>query len=256
LILSDVGATIQILGLIGKEDNIPAERPGRMSECLACLDVSTWFDAISARTFPSDSEHSSMTAIWKHCRLVAQYAQLVAESLNSISSEDAYLVGLLHEIGTIATVLGWPDGKPGRNDQSALLAIEGALPLFVLAAMRSVNDPGTLSTWRFILTAAHELAGSRPELDASALQSIDSMGICFRWGSLLPLEAKCSSEASAVQRLGAREAKDLLYCVKPEPSRGVRLPVPIQPVAHAPQYKTKAPTVKCRNQSPLSWLDF
>jgi len=59
--------------------------------------------------------------------------------------------------------------------------MERALPLFVLAAMRSVNDPYAPLTWRFILTAAHELAGAREEFDEYALQAIDSIGICARW---------------------------------------------------------------------------
>jgi len=96
-----------------REGDLGAGQPRRMGECLASLDVGVWFNVISARTFASDREHSKMTAVWKHCRLVAQYAQLVAESLEGISADEAYLVGLLHEIGAIATVLEWPKDCPG-----------------------------------------------------------------------------------------------------------------------------------------------
>jgi hypothetical protein len=171
LVLSDVGATIKVLRLISREYDFVAERPSRMGECLASLDVDDWFGAISAQTFPCDRDNSATTAVWKHCRLVAQYAQLVAESLDDVSPEDAYLVGLLHEIETIPTVLGWPNLGPGT-----ILATEGSLPLFVLAAMGSVNDSCSSSTWRFILTAAHELADNQTEVDAFAFQNEDSMG--------------------------------------------------------------------------------
>jgi hypothetical protein len=171
LILSDVGATIQILRLIGREYNLAAERPSRMGDCLSSLDVDDWFTAISARTFPCDRRHAATTAVWRHCRLVAQYAQLVAESLDTVSPEDAYLVGLLHGIGEIPAALGWPNCGRGGTDAAALAAMEGTLPLFVLAALRGMNDSSSLSGWRFILTAAHELAGSCMDLVPSEQHS-------------------------------------------------------------------------------------
>jgi hypothetical protein len=170
LVLSDVGATIQILRLIGREYEFAAEHPSRMGDCIASLDAGTWFDAISARTFACDREHAATTSLWNHCRLVAQYAQLVAESLEGISPEEAYLVGLLHEMRTIPTVLGWPS--------TALLAMEGSLPLFVLAAIRSMTDSSSSSTWKFILTAAHELAAARANFDPSALHNFSSTAWC------------------------------------------------------------------------------
>ncbi|MGD0096769.1 MAG: HDOD domain-containing protein [Terracidiphilus sp.] len=164
LILSDVGATIQVLRLVGREYEYAVERPSRMVDCISSLDVDSWFSAISARTFPCDRAHAATTAVWRHSRLVAQYAQLVAESLDDVFPEDAYLVGLLHGIGDIPAALGWPGCGRGGADASALSAMEGTLPLFVLAAMRSIHDSTALSGWRFILTAAHELAGSRMDL--------------------------------------------------------------------------------------------
>jgi hypothetical protein len=177
LILSDVGATIQILRLVGKEYENAAERPSRMGECIASLDVGAWFGAISAQTFADDREHSATTAVWKHSRLIAQYAQLVAESTEDISPDDAYLVGLLHTIGTIPAALGWPfDGRDGQG-QSTLLAMEESLPLFVLAALRGTGDSSTSSAWRFILTAAHKLVCTRVDYDASAFWGERSMAV-------------------------------------------------------------------------------
>ena len=176
LILSDVGATIQILRMIGREYEYAAERPSRMGDCIASLDVSAWFDAISARTFACDRAHAATTAVWRHSRLVAQYAQLVAESLDGVSPEDAYLVGLLHGIGDIPAALGWPGCGRGGTDAGALSAMEGTLPLFVLAAIHSINDSSSSSGWRFILTAAHELAGSRMDLVPFALHGSSYAG--------------------------------------------------------------------------------
>lgn len=163
LILSDVGATIQILRLVGREYDFAGERPKRMGECIASLDVDTWFGAIAARTYACDKEHSAVSAFWDHSRLVAQYAQLVAESLDGVSSEDAYLVGLLHNIGGIPKILGWPGGESWGINPRALSAIEGTLPFFVLDATRRGKASRYTSVWRFILSAAHELASEAAE---------------------------------------------------------------------------------------------
>lgn len=154
LVLSDVGATLRILRLVGNEYEFATEPLCRMGDCLASLDAGTWFDAISARTLACDHEHAS--SLWYHCRLVAQYAQLVAESLDGVSPEEAYLVGLLHEIETIPKVLGWANEG---------LRLESALPPFVLSAIRTMNDPCSSSIWKFILTAAHKLAGTETDFD-------------------------------------------------------------------------------------------
>lgn len=169
LILSDVGATIHVLRLVGREYEAAAEHPSRMADCLASLDAGAWFEAISARTFPCDPEHAATTALWNHCRLVAQYAQLVAESIEGVSPEEAYLVGLLHEIGDIPNVLGRPNRALGAGEPTALRAMEGSLPLFVLAAIRSMDDCSYSSTWRFILSEAHKLAGTSTHCSLSPL---------------------------------------------------------------------------------------
>jgi hypothetical protein len=113
---------------------------------------------------------------------VAQYAQLVAESLDGIYPEDAYLVGLLHEIKTIPNVLGWPNSGLGDRESVVLAAMEGSLPLFVLSAIRSVNNSSSSSssTWSFILNAAHELAEARTAFDAPSLHEFDplTVGTC------------------------------------------------------------------------------
>jgi hypothetical protein len=186
LILSDVGATIHILGLVGREYDAAEYFPTRMGDCIASLDVCSWFGAVSARTFSCDQEHLSTTIIWSHCRVVAQYAQLVAESLDDISPEDAYMVGLLHEMGAIATVLGWPRGDGGAMDPTDLFAAELALPPFVLAVGRAITGSRPSSTWRSILTTAHELAGGEMDFDSSALQCGISTEIRSGWRRHLP----------------------------------------------------------------------
>lgn len=233
LVLSDVGATLQVLRLIGREFDFAMGGPSRMGDCLASLDVHAWFGAMSARAFASDSEHEATTALWKHCRLVAQYAQLVAESLDGVCPEDAYLVGLLHEAGAIPALLGWPIGNSNTSDPDAQLAMEGSLPLFVLAAMRSVNDLCRKSTWRLILTAAHELAGARTDYDVSMLDGIDSVGIDSRWKRFLPSEAEGLPVTPAAPGFGFYEEPDFCCLPTQQLRTAARPPVLIRTVVTA-----------------------
>lgn len=162
-VLSDVGATIQVLRLIGKEYEVASERPYRMGDCLASLDVRDWFGAISAHSFVCDQAHSAMTEVWRHCQKVGQYAQLAAEAFDEICPEDAYLVGLLHGCEAIPALMGWAGARPAPSEDDLLLAMEGTMPLFVLAALRSLNDR-TPSAWKYILNTAHQLAETRVDM--------------------------------------------------------------------------------------------
>ena len=177
LVLSDVGATIQVLRLVGREFESNGERPSRMVECLASLDVESWFAAISAQTYACDREHSETAALWRHSRLVAQYAELIAYSLNDISPEEAYLVGLLHEMRSFPSVLGWPNSDADGMSICSMVANEESLPPFVVAAMREVNDTYAASTWKFILSAAHRLAEFHTDANAFPPEDSDPVEI-------------------------------------------------------------------------------
>jgi len=166
IILSDVGATLQVLQLIADQHAASEDCFSSMAHCLASLDVQDWFDKISARTFRCDGEHAQTAAVWQHCRVIAQYAQFVAESIDGISAEAAYLIGLLHEIETIPSTLGW------LNSADKPPALEAALPPFVHAALSSIKDSDSPPVWKCILTAAHHLAGAGIGFDPSMPASV------------------------------------------------------------------------------------
>jgi hypothetical protein len=177
LVLSDVGATIQVLRLIGNQYEFTLDRPKRMEECLASLDVNMWFDAVCSRTFACDDQHIATTALWKHCRLVAQHSQFIAESLEGVSPENAYLVGLLHESQFIPAVMALDRCERDLISSASTCSMDGSLPLFVLAALRSVKGAHPRSTWKFILTKAHELIGAKIDFDAVVLDVINMPGV-------------------------------------------------------------------------------
>jgi hypothetical protein len=171
LVLSDVGATLQVLRLVGQEYEFATENLSSMADCLAGLDAGTWFHEISVHTFACDDDHAAITCLYYHCRLVARFARLVAESLQGVSPEEAYLVGLLHEMEALPNALGW-------HARERLM--DGLLPPFVLSAIRSANDSS--SVWKLILNAAHELAARNADCDPSAIHDFGSIGItCSRF---------------------------------------------------------------------------
>jgi len=155
LVLSDIGATIQILRLVERAFDCKEERPYRMSDCLASFGAETWFAAISAFGFSHGGSHTAATALWRHCHLIAQYTQLLSEWLEHVSPEDAYLVGLLHGIDAMSPALDWP-----QAGQNVISSFESVLPSFVCKAMRSVKELGPSSDWGFLLRVAHDLAGA------------------------------------------------------------------------------------------------
>jgi hypothetical protein len=129
--------------------------------------------------FSRDLEHSTLSEFWEHSRLVAQYAQLVAESIDDISPEDAYLVGLLHGVREFPAVLHWENLEHRAGCPDSLTAIEGTLPPFVLTGIDSGIDSTHPSSWSVILTAAHELASVRLNYRCGADSRLDRMGNAF-----------------------------------------------------------------------------
>lgn len=159
LVLSDVGATIQILRLSGGDYCAATDRPSRMVDCLSSLDASEWLRAITRRTFVCDRAHLAEAALWKRCRTMAQYTRLAAESVDSISPEDAYLAGLLYDVSALAKLVTDADDT-SVEVRTAEAAIRGVMPLFVLDALDRSEDASSSNPWGFILNVAYALAVS------------------------------------------------------------------------------------------------
>ena len=154
LILKDVGATLQMMRLVARDFPIPDERPSRMVDCLAALDTSTWFAALAANSKPCSKTPTEISSMWNHCRNVAQYARLIAESLGEMMGEEAYLAGLLHEVENMAFVLG----KKGPAASGDGVKLNQVLSPSVVTALQSAKQRDSGSIWRYVLASAHALA--------------------------------------------------------------------------------------------------
>lgn len=162
LILSDLGATLQVLRLAGREYGDAEGRPVRVEDCIADLGVQACMDAMSAHRMPRDLRSPAVTELWRHSREIARHAQHLAGQTAEVDPDQAYLVGLCHSIGSLPGVLGL-EGKTcpkfERVRRGLELAREWSLPGCVVGYFSDLETRGGKSAWLGIVQAAHRLAG-------------------------------------------------------------------------------------------------
>ena len=181
VVLEDVGATLQILRLIGEEYAVEDERPIRIEDCIASLNAETWFHAVCASTL---IQNSKLVDAWQHAKRIGYYAEQLATNEEGLRPGEGYLIGLLHEVGRLPELLGWqsasdssPEGQPASEPLGALLAQHWHLPSCVVEATREQEAPGIFAK---LLKAAHDClteddAGERyPEQALAAMVEADS----------------------------------------------------------------------------------
>ncbi len=153
VVLADVGATLQILRLIGEEYPCEEDRPTRIADCLVSLDSQSWYAAICGASLANNKE---ALELWQHFRRVALHARELAAQAGGLSPDEAYLVGLLCELGRLPEVLGWDTYTSIAEHETAgiLLADYWRLPAYLLAAIREQQHAAPCSRWNAVLLAA------------------------------------------------------------------------------------------------------
>jgi HD-like signal output (HDOD) protein len=176
VVLQDLGATLQILRLVGEEYGLADGRPIRIEDCIASLDTQTWFEAVSAMTL---EQNSRAATAWQHAKQIGRYAEQLAEQEDGLRPGEGQLVGLLHEIGKLPELLGWQRSVLAHEDRAAvaaMLAEHWNLPNCVLAAAREQTEASqTAARWSGILRAAHACAQQE---DARARQGCKASASC------------------------------------------------------------------------------
>jgi hypothetical protein len=166
LVLGDLGATVQILRLAGREYG-DAEGPSRIEDCIADLGVRACMEAMSEQITVRDSHHDPVARLWAHSREIAQYAKLVAEEMPDVNPEQAYLVGLLHAIESLPAVLGWDLSETGMFDNALTglkMVREWSFPRFVVESFDERHPAGLANRWAEIVRTAHHCA-TRSSID-------------------------------------------------------------------------------------------
>jgi HDOD domain len=162
LVLSDLGATLQVLRLAGREYGLAEGRPTRVEDCIADMGLQACIEAMSAQLVPRGGSSMVIAELWSHCREIARQSKHIAEQTVDIDPDQAYLVGLCHSIGSLPAVLGWSGSKSQGFDSALLgleLAREWSLPGCVFDYFCDVQRCGGQSPWPEIVQAAHRCAG-------------------------------------------------------------------------------------------------
>lgn len=161
VVLSDLGATVQIFRLAGQEYGNGEGSPTRIEDCISGLGVSACLEAVSAETIAHDHRYTAVTETWAHSREIARYAKLVADEMQDVNPDEAYLVGLFHSIALLPPVLGW-FGSEGRTIDFARagfqMAKQWALPRFAVDYFNGTERDKSGSPWAEIVSKAHRYA--------------------------------------------------------------------------------------------------
>lgn len=190
LVLSDLGATLQVLRLAGREYGDAEGRPVRVEDCIADLGVQACMDAMSARLMPHKVRSPAVAELWRHSREIALHAQHLAQHTLDVDPDQAYLIGLCHSIGSLPSVLEL-DGTTchgfNRVRRGGELAREWSLPDCVVEYFTDQEKCAGISAWLGIVQEAHRCAGE-PTTD------------CTFDGSLLPQLVWATRETSIEKR--------------------------------------------------------
>jgi HD-like signal output (HDOD) protein len=155
---------LEILRLAGREYSDTAGRPSRIEDCIADLGLDACLRTVSAQPLVRDVRYTAIAEVWEHSREIAQYSRLIAEKMPEVNPEEAYMVGLLHGIGLVASVLGW-EGKTGAGGVSLAgfkLARRWSLPHCVLEFFSERHTAQQHTQWSEIVQMAHQLAFTSP----------------------------------------------------------------------------------------------
>jgi len=165
VILSDVGATLQVLrvGALTLADS--NRRRGRIDDCVVHLGKRKLRSALAA-VFPMAAVRQDEAArqLWRRAQLTANLARTMAGRFPEVDAEQAYVAGLLHEAGRVPAVLGWNAGSIDVGDPVAVgraLVREWGLPVYVEPTLLLVGRDGTShSSLREIVALAWDLANA------------------------------------------------------------------------------------------------
>jgi len=175
LVLSDLGATLQILRLAAREREDTEERPARIEDCISGLGMQACLAAVGQQAVLAETWHRELPELWAHAREVAQACRTVAAVVGGVHPEEAYLVGLTHALGALPALLGWRGLEPGLRipgRAALLLAERWSLPPCVQEFCHAWDRGELDNRWVRLLRMAHPHAGRSPR--ACPLESLPS----------------------------------------------------------------------------------
>lgn len=163
LVLRDLGATLQILRLAASECEDPEERPVRIEDCICSLGMQACVAAAGQQAMLTSVWHRDLPEVWAHAREVAQACRAAAACVG-VHSEEAWLVGLLHGIGSLPKLLGWRPSRSKDPKRAAVLLSERWMLPPAVQEFSDAWESGEMDNrWMRMLRMAHPHAGRSPQ---------------------------------------------------------------------------------------------
>jgi HD-like signal output (HDOD) protein len=163
-VLGDLGATIQVLRMAGREYGAADDRPIRIEDCICDFGPAACRDAVAQGVMVRGFQRRVVSDLWSHAREIAKNARQLAESIPwAINPDQAYMAGMLHAIGSLPAALGW-DWRETSSDHALTglkLAERWAFPGYLRDFFCEMLMPGYHPQWSEIMAEAHRIAGGR-----------------------------------------------------------------------------------------------
>lgn len=159
VVLSDVGATLQIFRRAAREFDDPTERPVRIEDCISALGVQTCIRAAAQKPILSDARHRLVLELWGHASEVALACRETAAAMGTLHPEEAWLVGLTHALGSLPNLLGWErwsSGPQRRERIMSRLAECWSLPPCVQDFAHALDRSDAKNPWVSLVRLAHQ----------------------------------------------------------------------------------------------------
>ena len=167
LVLRDPGATLQIMRQAGRGGPLEDERFNRIEDYISALGVEACMEAVSKRTVGRSMDKPAIQQAWSHARAIAEECRQLADGMPSKTNPDeAYLTGLLHELGSFPMTLNWDRGslKMGNPELAGFrLAQTWRLPGCVREYYSGLQDIANANQWTELVQCAHQTANSSAE---------------------------------------------------------------------------------------------
>ena len=159
LLRADPGALLHLFAILAEETERVPDAPCRVEDCIASLPLAHLLERL-VNAGSTHHDHAPVVAFARHAVSISRHAQRVADSLH-LPAEQASLIGLLHELGTLPWVLGWVSVPP-TPAQAALscehLCVEYCVPSWLRHPLVALHHRSHDVPWTAVIDAAHELS--------------------------------------------------------------------------------------------------
>ena len=161
-LLHDPGAVLRLYAHIADEFPEPEDRPVRLEECVASLQMSELLEALASRASVhpfTPTQQADLASAAAHAFTIARFSRAVAASLG-LPEELAFYVGLLHATEDLPACnddLAHPTAGLSHGQLAHTLASRHCLPKELHHALLEVHHAEPTSLWKAMVDAAHDL---------------------------------------------------------------------------------------------------